>query len=630
MFDLVRNNKKIVQIFLALICLPFAFFGVESYMNQQGVGSDLAKVGNVKISRYALDEAMREAEQAARQNNPNYDAKTFNTLENRRLVLNNLINRQVIASEIERLRLMVSDEQVRQLIASQEAFQENGMFSNARYTMLLQSQGLSPARFEDNVRRDLTLQQAVNGFVRANIVADSTIDHLLQLQTEKRTVEIQMVRANDFLKDVTLSENAAKDYYDSHKAEFYTPERAQIEYVVFSPVLIAENTEIADSEIKEWYEAHPTQYALPEERRASHILIEADSSDESAKTKAREKAEKILAEIKKSPKKFAEIAKRESSDLGSKKDGGDLGFFTKDAMDEAFGNAAFALQKNQLSDVVESEFGFHIIKLTDIRAARTKTLAEATPEIVETLKADKAQRFFNENAEEFANIVYDQADSLAPVAEKLKLKIEATDWVEKNKVNDDDYPFLTEEVLKRVFSKEAVEEKRNTESLDIGGNTLVSARIKNFEPSVLKEFASVEREVTDQLRLNAAMVLAANAATEKLKNPANEKWGEKLSISRFDSVIHEAALPPEVLRAIFAMPTADLPVYSSVELANVGTMLLRLSEILPDAQMDEITKTAMKTSIKSLYAERDWALWVLALRDKYGVAINEKALAEQN
>ncbi len=629
MFDLVRNNKKIVQIFLALICLPFAFFGVESYMNQQGVGADLAKVGDIKISRYALDEAMREAEQAARQNNPNYDAKTFNSLENRRLVLNNLINRQLIALEVERLRLMVTDEQIRQLIASQEAFQENGAFSNARYTMILQSQGLTPQRFEDNVRRDLTLQQAVNGFVRSNIVADSTINHLLQLQTDKRTVEIQMVRANDFLKEVQLDENAAKAYYDSHQREFYTPERAQIEYVVFSPASIAQNTEIAESEIKEWYVAHSTQFAVPEERRASHILIEAASTDDAAKQKARAKAEKILAELKKSPKKFAQIAKRESSDLGSKKDGGDLGFFTKDVMDEAFAKAAFELKKNQLSGVVESEFGFHIILLTDIRAARTKTLAQARSEIVETLKADKAQRFFNENAEEFANIVYDQADSLSHVAQRLKLNIETTDWLEKNKPNDD-YPFLTDEVLKRVFSKESIDEKRNTESLDIGGNTLVSARIKNFEPSVLKEFASVEREITDQLRLNAAMVLAANAATEKLKKPENEQWGEKLTISRFDSVLHETTLPSDALRAIFAMPTADLPVYSSVELPNVGTMLLRLNEIVPDLQLDELTKTAMKTSIKSLYAERDWALWVLALRDKYKVEINEKALAEQN
>ena len=317
MFDLVRNNKKIVQIFLALICLPFAFFGVESYMNQQGVGADLAKVGDIKISRYALDEAMREAEQLARQNNPNYDAKTFNSLENRRLVLNNLINRQLIALEVERLRLMVTDEQIRQLIASQEAFQENGAFSNARYTMILQSQGLTPQRFEDNVRRDLTLQQAVNGFVRSNIVADSTINHLLQLQTDKRTVEIQMVRANDFLKEVQLDENAAKAYYDSHQREFYTPERAQIEYVVFSPASIAQNTEIAESEIKEWYAAHSTQFAVPEERRASHILIEATSTDDAAKQKARAKAEKILAELKKSPKKFAQIAKRESADLGS-------------------------------------------------------------------------------------------------------------------------------------------------------------------------------------------------------------------------------------------------------------------------------------------------------------------------
>ena len=628
MFDLVRNNKKIVQVFLALICLPFAFFGVESYMNQQGVGDDLAKVGDIKISRYALDEAMREAEQNARRNDANFDLKTFNTKENRLLVLNNLINRQVIMSEIERLKLRVSDEQVRQLIASQEAFQENGAFSNARYTMLLQGQGLSPARFEDNVRRDLALQQAVNGFVRSNLVADSTIDHLLKLQTDKRTVEMLTVKANDYLNEVTLAEGATQNYYDTHKNEFYTPERAQVEYVVFSPVLIGDKTEVSESEIKEWYESHTAQFAVPEERRASHILIEAADTTDEAKTKAREKAEALLVEIKKDPKKFAEIAKKESADLGSQKDGGDLGFFTQDAMDEAFGKAAFGLEKNQLSDVVESEFGFHIILLTDIRPARNKTLEEATPEITETLKADKAQRFFNENAEEFANIVYDQADSLQPVAEKFNLKIETTDWIAKGAAYAGD--FLTAEVMARVFSKESIEEKRNTESLDIGGNTLVSARIKNYEPSVLKEFSEVEREITDQLRLNEAMILARKAAEEKLKNPENEKWGEKFSISRFDSVMHEAALPASVIRAIFAMPAADLPVYSSVEIPNVGTMLLRLSEILPDTHLDELTTAAMKTSIQSLYAERDWALWVLALRDKYGVEINEKALMEQN
>lgn len=629
MFDLVRNNKKIVQIFLALICLPFAFFGVESYMRQDSMGDDVARVDGENISRYALDEAMREEEQRQRENNPNFDGATFRTLENRQVVLNNLINRRLLALEIERLKMLTSDEQVRQLIASQEIFQENGTFSNTRYTLFLQSQGLTPQRFEDNVRRDLTLQQAVNGFVRSNIVADSTINHLLQLQTDKRSVETKMFLANDFLKEVQLPDDAAKNHYNANQNAFYTPERAQIEYVVFSPELIAKKTNIGDSEIQKWYEDHKTQFVVQEERRASHILIEAQDSSDEAKSKARAKAQSILKTLLKTPEKFAEIAKKESQDLGSRKQGGDLGFFTFDAMDENFSKAAFVLQKKQLSDVVETDYGFHIILLTDIRPERTKTLKEAKSEITEKLKNEHALQFFNENAEEFANMVYDQADSLLPVAEKLNLQIETTDWIEKNQT-DHVSPFLTPEVLKRVFSKESIEEKRNTESLDIGAKTLVSARIKNFEPRVLKEFAQVEKNIAQQLRLEAAMALAKQAALKHLQQPEKVKWGEKFSISRFDSVMHQTALPLDVIQAIFAMPISNLPAFSSVEVSNAGTMLLRLSAIEHDLQLDEFTQNTMKTSLKSLYAERDWALWLLTLRDKYKVEINQEVLSKES
>ncbi len=633
MFDLVRNNKRIVQIFLALIALPFAFFGVESYMNQGSIGNDVARVGEAKITRYALDEALREEEQTQRRANPNFDSKTLRSAEGRRAVLENLINRQLLWNEIERLKILVPDEAVRQVIAAQETFQDNGKFSNERYNLFLAGQGLNPLRFESDLRRDLALRQIIYAFTRSNIVNAQSAHLLFRLQTDKRQMAMKTFKTADFLKEVTLKENESKAYFESNPKAWIKPARAQIEYVVFSPEIVAQKIEIQNEEIKERYQANLAQFEVPEARRASHILIAFDKNKEESKKEARLKIEKIQEELKRDLQKFVQIASKESQDWGSRKEGGDLGFFAFDAMDENFSKATFLLEKNQLSPVVETEYGFHLILLTDIRPKRSKSLEEAQNEIMETLRNEKALRFFNEHAEEFVNITYDQFDSLEPVAQKLNLKVEKTDWVEKEK-GDEHHPLLNEEILKRVFSPEAIEEKRNTEALDLGNHTLISARVKVFEPSSVPPFEEVAKKVEESLKNEKALLLAKNKAQETLKEweqNENAVKAEEFSISRFDAAMHEDALPQEVVRAILAMPLKKIPAFTQVLVPEWGVVLLQLKGAGADEALNyELLQQDFKKNLNSLYTQRDLSLWLLSLRDQYEVKINEKALNLEN
>jgi peptidyl-prolyl cis-trans isomerase D len=502
MFEAIRNNKKIVQVFLVLIALPFAFFGLESYVSSDGMGADVAKVGDISISQQDFQEAMREQQERLRGQLGQVDPKMLDTPDFRKAVVDNLIDQRLLAIEAAKRRLQVTDEAVRQTIGSIDAFQQDGRFSNERYEALLSAQGMSPAGFEAQIRRDMTLQQLAGTIGQTGMLSRTVGERVLALQTEQREVQEIRVAAEDYLGKVKLADDAARKFYDENSKQFETPDQARAEFVILS--MDSLDIKVSEDEIKAWYDGHKDRYQQPEERRASHILI---ASEKLGKDQAKAKAAEVLQEVQKTPAAFGELAKKYSDDPGSAAQGGDLGFFGRGMMVKSFEDKTFTLKEGEISEVVESDFGFHIIKLLAVRAAKEKPLAEVRADIEAELKMAAASRKFAEAAETFSNLVYEQSDSLQPAAEQFKLKVEQTGWLGRQ-ANPANGPLANAKLLEALFSDDAVKNKRNTEAVEIAPNTLVSARIIDYKPAALQSFDTMQANIEQLLVRQEAQKLA--------------------------------------------------------------------------------------------------------------------------
>lgn len=623
MFDAVRNNKKIVQVFLVLIALPFAFFGVESFRDG-GAGVDVAKVGEVKISQQEFQQAVREQQDRLRGQLGELDPKVLDNPEFRQAILDDLIDQRLLFQEARKRHLFASDDAVRQAIMAVEAFQDNGQFSQQRYEALLSAQGMSPAGFEAQVRQDLALQQLAGTIGRSGIVSQRVTDKVLALQSEARHVQEFVLPVENYVAKVKLEDGAAKKFYDENTEQFRTPDQAKVEYVVLTPESLA--VEVSEAEIKAWYDGHKERYQQPEERRASHILIAAEKL---GKDKARQKAEEVLREVQAKPAAFAELARKHSDDPGSASQGGDLGFFGRGMMVKPFEDATFALRDGEVSGIVESDFGFHIIKLTGQHVAREKPLAEVRGEIERELKSSAVARKFAEAAESFSNMVYEQSDSLQPVAEQFKLKIQRSDWIGRE-ANPAAGVLGNAKLLSAVFSDDTIQNKRNTEAVEVAQNTLVAARIAEYQPASVQPLAGLQATI-EKLLVNQeaqklaradgeARLAALQSGTDKLA------WGADKVVSRMDARL----LPPQAAPLVFRMDKSKLPGYAGVDLPGKGYALYRLSKVTPGAALDTARRQGLQGQLRSLAAQQEVAMYLSALRARYKVDVNEKALASSS
>lgn len=637
MFDAVRNNRKIVQGFLFLIAASFTLYGVDSYVRGTGAGNDVAVVGETKISQQEFQRAFREQMDAQREKlGPRFRQETFDTPESRLAVANALIDRRLLLLEATQKRIGASDALLAEIISGMPSLQdESGKFSNAKYAEALRRQGMAVEQFEAQLRHDLTMQQLVGAVGDSGFVSSTAAEMMLRIQAEERQVAELRLAPEQFLDELKLDADAEKKFYDENLKLFETPERVRAEYVIFSIESLLAQTAVTDAEIKQWYESHLDAYQSPEERRASHILITvAANATDAEKAAARAKAEEVLAAVKKTPTKFAELAKQHSQDPGSAKSGGDLGFFARGMMVRPFEEATFALVDGQISELVQSDFGFHIIKLTGHKPAKLKPLAEVRGEIEGELKRQGAQRRYAELADSFSNMVYEQSDSLQPVVEKFGLKIEQSPLLPKNLPAEAlsalgvlGHPKLME----ALFSEDAVKNKRNTEAVEVAPNTLVAARVREHQPAAVQAFDSVRADIGKMLRARESAVLARSrgeAMLAALKSGEDKvNWALVKSVSRLQG----KQVPAPAMQAIFRADVGTLPAYAGVELPNNGGYALyKIIAVKPLATIDPDKRRALQADYAAIVAQEDFAAYLASLRKRYQVEINKEALGLTN
>lgn len=585
MFDAVRNNQKIIQIILAIIILPFAFWGVESYIQNIGTSDSVAKVGSSKISPVEFRRALQEQQDALRAKlGEQIDAATLDSLKLRQAVLNQLVDRRLQTMYAAKEHLTISDAQLAEFIASVPALQDNGKFSPERYEAALANQGKSKPQFEAELRQYLEIQQIQMAVGDASMPGKAAAERWLAAMLEQREISEAVVHPEQYLAKVKISPEAIKTYYEANQKQFELPEMVRAEYLVLDQ---------------------------SDERRASHILIRVakDATPEQVSA-AQAKAEEILAKAKKAPNDFAQLAKEYSQDPGSAANGGDLDWFSRGMMTKPFETAAFSIREGIVPEVVRTDFGFHIIKVTGAKPDRAPTSTQSPAEL----------------ADSFANLVYEQSDSLKPAADKFKLPIQQSSWIARG--GRAAGMLGNRKVMAALFSDDVIKNGRNTEAIEVSPNVLVAARVVEHKAASVQPLNVVTPTIEKLLAHQEAEKLAAKDGAEKLAQLVKgEKgdltWSAPRSVSRAQA----ADLPPEAVRAIFGADAAKLPAYAGVDGPN-GYAIYRISQVKPyvAGTSDPQEAQALNNRYRRIVAEEELAAWQSSLKDRFPVSVDQKAL----
>jgi len=628
MFDIVRSNKKVVQIVLALIILPFALWGVDSYVRGGGGANEVANVGKTPISQEDFQRALTEQQERLRPQLGN-NVAVLDSPEFRKGVLNELINQRLLLLHAGKAQMGVSNEMLSMFIMSLPSLQVDGKFSRERYEQLVAAQNMSVEQFESMLRRDLMTQQVTLPIANAAVVGKLPTERWLVAQLEEREIAEATLRAEQFAGDSKPDTAAIKRYYEENRVRFEQPEQVRVEYLVLSQKHLIDNAKVSEADIKAAYDANAARYRKPEQRRASHILFRADKGMPEAEVKAaQDKAAGILAQVKANPADFAKLAKQNSQDPGSAANGGDLGFFGRGMMVKPFEEATYALQEGQVSEVVRSDFGFHIIKLTGIRPEQAQQLDEVRAEIQAELKRQAGTKQYVEAAEAFSNLVYEQSDSLKPAAEKYGLTVQTSEWLAKD--GQMPPPFANPKLLQAVFSEDAIQHKRNTEAIEAAPNTLVSARVSEHKAAEVIPLEKVTGAIEQVLAREAALAKAATAGQTELEKlnrgeKATLNWGKPRTVSR----LHAPDLSREAGTAIFAADAQKLPAYAGVK-TPTGFALYRIDKVkaFDPATAGEAAPRAqaLTQQYNEVLAREDLINWLATLRQQYGVKVNSAAL----
>jgi peptidyl-prolyl cis-trans isomerase D len=620
MFELIHKNKRIVQIVLGLLVLPFAFFGLESYTRNMGARDDVATVNGSSITQSDFAEELRRQQERLRAAfGPNIDTDALDTPAARRALLDSLVSRRLIAESALRGHLTVSDDALRETIAAIPAFQGEGGFSKSNYEALLRAQNMTPTLFESRLRQDLAMSQLTDA-VRGTAVASRTVTERLEaIEAQRREVQEALIAAQPLLANVKVSDEQIGAYYAANTAEFRVPERVRAEYLELSAEALGRRDPITEAELRAAYDARASQYGVAEQRRASHILV-----------KTEDEAAKLAAEARKTPGRFAELAKKYSQDSGSAANGGDLGFFGRGMMVPAFEDAAFRMKEGETSDPVKSEFGWHVIRLTGMRPATVRPFAEVRAELAAELSRQQGARRFAEAAEAFSNTVYEQSDSLKPAAERFKLPVQTSGWIERGVPAAEAGVLGNAKLLGALFADEAVKARRNTDAVEVAPNVLVAARVIEHQPEAQKKLEEVRAEIERRLRAEQASRLAQQAGEAKLAElrkggDAGLTWSAPKGVSRRSP----QGVPAGALRRILSADAGKLPAYFGAARGAEGYMLYRVAKLLEPEPKTDAQKAAERARAEQFAGARQLEAYVGSLRAQADIEVRAANLEKK-
>lgn len=633
MFDFVYSHKGIIQIALFVIFVPFAFFWVGDYMRDGGPGATVAEVGQYTITQNEFDRSLRERQQTIqRLAEGRVDPDMLDNPGLRSATLENLIHRHLLFDWVIRRGMTVTSEQLKNVIGEQKLFRDDaGNFSYAHYEQFLKTEGMTPAMFEARLRQDLVIRQVADGFADTGFVPRTVAERLARLSEQQRELSFAPISPDKFLGQVKLGTDAARKYYDANPGDFRVPEQARVEYVTLSVESLMPQAQLGADDVARHYEGNRNRYGVAETRQAAHILVSVDAAaGADAKQKARAAAEDIYQQVRKKPDSFADLARTRSQDPGSASRGGDLGSLQRGSMKDApeFEDALFKLKPGEISPLVETRHGFHIIRLTALQPAKIRSLEEVRGEIEKELRKQLAARRFAELAENFSNVVYEQSESLKPAVELIKMAPQQSGWIARGRA--DNALLGNPKLLQAIFSDEVLKNGRNTEAVEVAPSTLVAARVIEHKPASMQPFAEVRAAIENKLSLREAGRLATQEGRNQLEQLRQGKdvrnaWSAPQLVSRAE---HKGLGEPTVRQA-FKTDVAALPAYAGFEPPQGGYTLLRISRVQEAENIPPEKRKAFAEALRQVLGQEELMAYVASLKQKADVKISKEQLEKK-
>ena len=626
MLERIREGSQgpWAMIIIGLVVLSFVFAGVGSYLNSSGE-TVAATVNGEEIGLNELERAY----QSQRSRMESQYGESVSALfadegymqQFRRGVLDSLIDEKLVEQKARELGLRVGDDQIRDTIRSMPEFQLGGQFNNDRYLALLRQNGYQPSDFRDFLRTQLTREQLTRALGVSDFALPGEARRVFDLQAQTRDARYVVVDAAPFADEVEISDADIQGYYDANITSFDTEEKVSVAYVKLSVDDLKGDVTVSDDDVSAWYEENKDQYRDEEQRRVSHILIETGDDEAAAKAKA----EALLAEIK-GGADFATVAEENSEDSFSAENGGDLDYITPGMMDDAFDSAVFSLKNvGDVTDVVKTEFGFHIIKLTDLKPETIKPFNDVAGEIRDNLITEKATDRFYELQSRMAEVAFEVPDTLDEVAAIANTSIETTPLFTRNNVPAEiDNP----QVVSDVFSPELIEEQVNSDLIELDASTVMVVRVNEHEAQRTKSLDEVKESITASLRSEKAQQAAQDWAEAQLAQlESGNDIADSLSARSLDWETVENVnrgdqqLPRNLLDTLFTLAPAEGKSRRVALLGSGDVALIELTAVHAPEAADDATVSAIRQRLAQANSQSTYAAFVKALRDEADVTL---------
>lgn len=626
MFEFIRKHSKMVMFVLFLLIIPSFVIvgGLDRYSFSGGQGETVATVDGQPIKRADWDAEHQREMERVRAANPQMDAALLDSPEARYYSLETMVRNRVLAAAAQKSMLGVSDSKLAAILRQTPGItNEDGTVNADRYRELAGAQGLTPSGYEARLRTDLATRQVMLGIAGSAFVPQALADVPIDAYFGRREIQFARFSAADFVTRATPSDADLQAYYKTHEARYRTPESASIEYLVLDTQAVQSGITVSEDELRARYKAYVDQQAALEQRRASHIMVESPSSASAAdRAKAKARAEELLAEVRKAPASFADVARKNSQDPGSAANGGDLDFAARGGfVSKALENAAFGLKnKGDISDVVESEFGYHVVRLTDIRAPQVASFEQSRARLETEFRTQEAQRRFAEQAEQFTNTVYEQPDSLKPAAEKFKLQLRSA-TVSRAPAPDATGPLANRAFLSALFAADSIERKRNTEALEVGASQLAAGRVVQYNAARTQPFEEVKDKVRVALVAERAAEFARKEGEAKLAawkaNPAQAQLSPTVAVSRDQP----GNVPPNLIDAALRAEAGTLPTFVGVDLGSEGYAVIKIDKVLERTTLPPQALAQVKSQITQATAAAESLAYYEFLKARFKVKI---------
>ena len=625
MFEFIRTHTRLVLGFMLLLIIPsFVFFGIDGYSRSVGgANTTVAKVAGLPITRAEWESAHQRAVDRVRRQNPEQVDKSLDTPAARRETLEGLVRDRVLMAAAREMHLAPSDARLKRLFATDPQFAPVRNADGSVNRELLALQGMTSEGFAQQLRQDIAVMQVTASLTRTELATAGITATWLDALLQRREVQMQRFDPASYRAAINPSDAELEAFYQSQAPTFKAPEQADIEYVMLDLETISKTINVTEAEVRKFYDDNSVRFTSPEERRASHILIKADKDASSAaKAKAKARAEELLAQARKNASGFADLARKNSQDDGSAARGGDLDFFARGAMVKPFEDKAFALKQGEISDVFETDFGYHFLMVTDARGGQKKPFEAVRADMETELRKTRAKAEWAKAAEQFTNTVYEQSDSLQPVMDKLKLA-KKTATVLRGSTAQPNAWLALPKFQDALFSSETITNKRNTDAVEVAPNQLVSARLIKHTPARNLPLAEVKDQVRDRLIGQQAAEQArklGQARVAALKLAPTEALATPLSLSRAQT----QGAPKAVIDAVMRVDAGTLPEVVGVDLQSQGYLALRVTQVLPREPAPG-GDDALRAQLSQAWAAAEAEAYLAALKKRYKAEIEPDA-----